>query len=88
MPLLSTPDPLIFDRAARLPASTVLWISAVVCSAFVLLLTYRKRTSARLPLPPSPPKHWFWGNKSFLNRPYRHVLLGTECKQQLGGFIY
>ncbi|CAE7074000.1 unnamed protein product [Rhizoctonia solani] len=38
-------------------------------------------------LPPSPAKHWFWGNKHFLKQPYRHVLLGTKYKQELGDII-
>ncbi|CAE6512303.1 unnamed protein product [Rhizoctonia solani] len=38
-------------------------------------------------LPPSPPRHWFWGNKDFLNQPYRHVLIGTEFKNKLGNII-
>nr|AVZ23842.1 cytochrome P450 [Thanatephorus cucumeris] len=38
-------------------------------------------------LPPSPKKHWFWGNKDILTQPYRHVLLGTRYKEELGDII-
>ncbi|CAE6467426.1 unnamed protein product, partial [Rhizoctonia solani] len=38
-------------------------------------------------LPPSPPKHWFWGNIHLLREPYRHVLLGARYKQELGDII-
>ncbi|CAE6362717.1 unnamed protein product [Rhizoctonia solani] len=38
-------------------------------------------------LPPSPKKHWFWGNKDFLTQPYRHILLGTKYKKELGDII-
>ncbi|KAG8683512.1 hypothetical protein FRC08_014247, partial [Ceratobasidium sp. 394] len=38
-------------------------------------------------LPPSPPKHWFWGNKAWLNRPHRHIAFGTECKSYLGDIV-
>ncbi|KAG8754619.1 hypothetical protein FRC11_006561 [Ceratobasidium sp. 423] len=38
-------------------------------------------------LPPSPTKHWFWGNKEFLTQPYRHVQLGTKYKKELGDII-
>ncbi|KAJ1305135.1 hypothetical protein OPQ81_000172 [Rhizoctonia solani] len=38
-------------------------------------------------LPPSPPKHWFWGNKTFLGQPHRHVQLGTKYKRDLGDII-
>ncbi|CAE6539955.1 unnamed protein product [Rhizoctonia solani] len=41
--------------------------------------------SARLP--PSPTKHWFWGNKEFLTQPHRHALLGTKYKAELGNII-
>ncbi|KAH7338348.1 cytochrome P450 [Rhizoctonia solani] len=37
--------------------------------------------------PPSPAKHWFWGNKGFLEQPYRHVLLGNKYKRELGDII-
>ncbi|CAE6429580.1 unnamed protein product [Rhizoctonia solani] len=39
------------------------------------------------PLPPSPPKHWFWGNKYYPEQSYRHVLLGTKYKRELGDII-
>ncbi|ELU43725.1 cytochrome P450 domain-containing protein [Rhizoctonia solani AG-1 IA] len=39
-------------------------------------------------LPPSPKKHWFWGNRDFLTQPYRHVLLGTKYKEELGSLSY
>ncbi|KAF8748416.1 cytochrome P450 [Rhizoctonia solani] len=32
-------------------------------------------------LPPSPKKHWFWGNRDFLTQPYRHVLLGNKVQR-------
>ncbi|CCO35411.1 O-methylsterigmatocystin oxidoreductase OS=Aspergillus flavus (strain ATCC 200026 / FGSC A1120 / NRRL 3357 / JCM 12722 / SRRC 167) GN=ordA PE=2 SV=1 [Rhizoctonia solani AG-1 IB] len=51
---------------------------------------YRKvqATSANsLPLPPSPPAHWFWGNSAFLDQPYRHIVLGTKYKKELGDII-
>ncbi|CAE6488422.1 unnamed protein product [Rhizoctonia solani] len=38
-------------------------------------------------LPPSPAKHWFWGNKAILGQPHRHVLLGTKYKRELGDII-
>ncbi|CUA73278.1 O-methylsterigmatocystin oxidoreductase [Rhizoctonia solani] len=38
-------------------------------------------------LPPSPPKHWFWGNKYILGQPHRHVLFGTKYKRELGDII-
>ncbi|CAE6448804.1 unnamed protein product [Rhizoctonia solani] len=51
---------------------------------------YRKAHTAcanSLSLPPSPPKHWLWGNKTFLEQPHRHVLLGTKYKRELGDII-
>ncbi|KAB5591457.1 Cytochrome P450 family oxidoreductase [Ceratobasidium theobromae] len=38
-------------------------------------------------LPPSPPRHWLWGNISFFSIPYRYVLLATEYKKQLGDIV-
>ncbi|KAF8754586.1 cytochrome p450 [Rhizoctonia solani] len=38
-------------------------------------------------IPPSPPKHWLWGNKEIMGKPYRHVLLGTKYKHELGDII-
>ncbi|KAJ1302292.1 hypothetical protein OPQ81_001109 [Rhizoctonia solani] len=47
---------------------------------------YKNRSNYRR-LPPSPTKHWFWGNKEFLAQPYRHVLLGVKYKKELGDII-
>ncbi|KAG8695405.1 hypothetical protein FRC08_007853 [Ceratobasidium sp. 394] len=44
---------------------------------------YSKRGS----LPPSPPGHWFWGNKSLLESPSSAMLLGTEIEQMYGDTI-
>ncbi|QRW20715.1 cytochrome P450 family protein [Rhizoctonia solani] len=51
---------------------------------------YRKVHTNRVDsssIPPSPPKHWLWGNKEIMGKPYRHVLLGTKYKHELGDII-
>ncbi|CAE6535195.1 unnamed protein product [Rhizoctonia solani] len=58
----------------------------LVAGLVVVVETCRKVYTPRS-LPPSPPKHWLWGNKHFLGQPYRHILLGTKHKQVLGDII-
>ncbi|KAG9086184.1 hypothetical protein FRC07_013174, partial [Ceratobasidium sp. 392] len=60
---------------------------ALMFPLLALLFNRWKRTSNPIRLPPSPPKHWFWGNKALLNLPYRHVLLGRRLKRELGDII-
>ncbi|KAG8722596.1 hypothetical protein FRC08_018468, partial [Ceratobasidium sp. 394] len=43
--------------------------------------------SRRTRLPPSPPGHWFWGNKGLLERPFSSMLFGTDIKWQYGNII-
>ncbi|KAH7332899.1 cytochrome P450 [Rhizoctonia solani] len=57
-------------------------IALVLCHALV-----HKNWLSPISLPPAPPRHWFWGNKHFLNQAHRHVLLGTIYKQELGDII-
>ncbi|KAG8752574.1 hypothetical protein FRC11_008236, partial [Ceratobasidium sp. 423] len=56
-----------------------------VALGLVLFRVYRVRANSLLP--PSPPKHWFWGNKDIVNQPYRFVPLGTDFKDALGDII-
>ncbi|KAH7325479.1 cytochrome P450 [Rhizoctonia solani] len=64
------------------------WIPALLLGAIFTLLLFRfYRTRADGSLPPSPPKHWFWGNKDMVNQPYRFVPLGMELKDTLGDII-
>ncbi|CAE6534092.1 unnamed protein product [Rhizoctonia solani] len=58
----------------------------ILATAGICYKVYTSWKSSTL-LPPSPPKHWFWGNKYFLEQPYRHILLGTKYKQELGDII-
>ncbi|KAB5589862.1 Cytochrome P450 family oxidoreductase [Ceratobasidium theobromae] len=68
--------------------NTSLWaISLLLVSTLGLIRTYLRRSSGKASLPPSPPKHWFWGNKDILNQPYKYVSLGVEYKQKLGDII-
>ncbi|KDN32943.1 hypothetical protein RSAG8_13971, partial [Rhizoctonia solani AG-8 WAC10335] len=74
-----------------LPTSSPLlgpWMPALLLGATLGLLLFRLyRIRADRSLPPSPPKHWFWGNKDIVNQPYRFVPLGTELKDTLGDII-
>ncbi|CAE6405714.1 unnamed protein product [Rhizoctonia solani] len=64
------------------------WIPALLIGATLGLLLLRfYRTRVDSSLPPSPPKHWFWGNKDIVNQSYRFVPLGTELKDALGDII-
>nr|AVZ23848.1 cytochrome P450 [Thanatephorus cucumeris] len=54
-------------------------------AALLLLCSYRARSGRSLP--PSPPKHWFWGNKDLISQPYRFVTMGTKYKDTLGDII-
>ncbi|KDN46850.1 hypothetical protein RSAG8_03927, partial [Rhizoctonia solani AG-8 WAC10335] len=56
-------------------------VAAGVCHK--LYVAWTNSTS----IPPSPPKHWFWGNRHLLGHPYRHILLGTKYKRELGDII-
>ncbi|CAE6473750.1 unnamed protein product [Rhizoctonia solani] len=57
------------------------------CTILMIIRSLYRAWINPVSLPPSPPRHWFWGNKDFLNRPYRHVLLGTEYKDKIGNII-
>ncbi|CAE7102644.1 unnamed protein product [Rhizoctonia solani] len=65
--------------------TTVLFIVGFIVVIGIFRKIYTRTSSA--PLPPSPPKHWFWGNKYVTEQPHRHVLLGTKYKQELGDII-
>ncbi|CAE6446397.1 unnamed protein product [Rhizoctonia solani] len=64
------------------------WAPALFLGSVIglLLLRFHRAKSSSL-LPPSPPKHWFWGNKDIVSQPYRFVALGTEYKDTLGDII-
>ncbi|KAH7325471.1 cytochrome P450 [Rhizoctonia solani] len=51
------------------------------------LICLRYQTQCYRYLPPSPPKHWFWGNKDLVNQPYKYVTMGTQYKDTLGDII-
>ncbi|CAE6360896.1 unnamed protein product [Rhizoctonia solani] len=55
-------------------------------AAVLGLLVFRHIGPGRL-LPPSPPGHWFWGNKDIVDQPHRYVPLGTKYKDSLGDVI-
>ncbi|CAE7145026.1 unnamed protein product [Rhizoctonia solani] len=64
------------------------WVPALFAGALLGLLLFRLyRSRVDSSLPPSPPKHWFWGNKNLVNQPHRFVPLGTDLKDQLGDII-
>ncbi|CAE6442780.1 unnamed protein product [Rhizoctonia solani] len=64
------------------------WIPALfLVTTFVLVLFRLYRTRSNRLLPPSPPKHWFWGNKDIVGQPHRFVSLGMEYKDSLGDII-
>ncbi|CAE7160460.1 unnamed protein product [Rhizoctonia solani] len=83
-PLLKSP----WQQGETIIPSASIWILIGCCVALAIYraILYKVWLNP-VALPPSPPRHWFWGNKYFLNQPYRHVLLGTIYKQDLGDII-
>ncbi|QRV94754.1 cytochrome P450 family protein [Ceratobasidium sp. AG-Ba] len=62
------------------------WLLVLLATA-VFVSTFFYLNRSKLPLPPSPPKHWLWGNSSQLSPHYRHVVFGTEYKEKYGDII-
>ncbi|KAB5589625.1 Cytochrome P450 family oxidoreductase [Ceratobasidium theobromae] len=69
---------------ANLPASVISFLALLALGA---LWRRHKSIATRLPLPPSPPKHWLWQNRELMNQPYRYVPLATEYRETLGDII-
>ncbi|KAG9086473.1 hypothetical protein FRC07_013079, partial [Ceratobasidium sp. 392] len=38
-------------------------------------------------LPPSPPGHWFWGNKKYVEHPFGAMMMGTRGRPNYGDII-
>ncbi|EUC60844.1 cytochrome P450 family oxidoreductase [Rhizoctonia solani AG-3 Rhs1AP] len=91
MPHLQIPWPSSKSPWQREDPTISITSICILLGCCVVLVVYRtilqKNWLSPVSLPPSPPRHWFWGNKAFLNKPYRHVLLGTVYKQELGDII-
>ncbi|CEL61283.1 O-methylsterigmatocystin oxidoreductase OS=Aspergillus parasiticus GN=ordA PE=3 SV=1 [Rhizoctonia solani AG-1 IB] len=64
------------------------WVPALLVGTIIgLLLFHFHRAKSSSLLPPSPPKHWFWGNKDIVSQPHRFVALGIKYKDSLGDII-
>ncbi|KEP48125.1 O-methylsterigmatocystin oxidoreductase [Rhizoctonia solani 123E] len=85
------PDLVGLFSAHRYGQNTMFSPPVILLVGFIIVggLCYKVYTSwmTSTSLPPSPPKHWFWGNKHLLGQPHRHVLLGTKYKKELGDII-
>ncbi|KAL5634131.1 hypothetical protein ACGC1H_006083 [Rhizoctonia solani] len=79
--------PLISDLVGLGYGQNVLWPSLFLVAGLVVVVETCRKVYTSRSLPPSPPKHWLWGNKGLLGKPYRHILIGTEYKQKLGDII-
>ncbi|QRV88264.1 cytochrome P450 family protein [Ceratobasidium sp. AG-Ba] len=61
--------------------------SLVILATSLPIYAYFHLTRPKLPLPPSPPKHWIRGNTDQLGLPHRYVVFATEHKEKYGDII-
>ncbi|QRV73426.1 cytochrome P450 family protein [Ceratobasidium sp. AG-Ba] len=59
----------------------------IILATSLPLYAYFRSTRSKLPLPPSPPKHWIRGNADQLSLPHRYVVYATEYKEKYGDII-
>ncbi|QRV96243.1 cytochrome P450 family protein [Ceratobasidium sp. AG-Ba] len=65
-----------------------MWYIGLTClgASAGLGLLWQKRSRQAF-LPPSPPGHWFWGNRELVSEQFSHIKLGMEVREQYGDII-